>query len=144
MGTRSYIVAKHSRDNLFHCIYCHWDGYPDGVGKCLVNHYQDQAKIDALMDLGDISSLDADPFTPPDGHTFDSPADGYVIAYRRDRGENIEDHPPADSLEKAIELCNTGGEEYHYAFIEGVWMYRRAHAQKWIDLRTELKEDENG
>lgn len=144
MGTRSYIVAKHSRDDLFHCIYCHWDGYPGGVGKTLVEHYQDQAKIDSLLDLGDISTLDVDPFTPPDGHTFDSPAEGYVIAYRRDRGEDIQDHPPSQSLEGAIELCGTGGEEYHYAFLDGIWMYRRAHAQKWKDLKAEMGGNQDG
>ena len=55
MGTRS-IIAKRDGDAV-RAIYCHWDGYPSGVGATLLEHYQDPEKIDRLLTLGDISGL---------------------------------------------------------------------------------------
>lgn len=37
-------------------VYCHWDGYVDGVGKMLLENY-DQAKTELLVAEGAISSL---------------------------------------------------------------------------------------
>ena len=36
MSTRSYIGKKHN-DDTFTAIYCHFDGYPEGVGQTLVD-----------------------------------------------------------------------------------------------------------
>lgn len=55
MSTRCNIIAK--TDNGYTGIYCHRDGYPSGVGKTLLKHYADQYKVNALLDLGDLSSL---------------------------------------------------------------------------------------
>lgn len=56
MSTRSSIAAKLT-NGKFGIIYCHHDGYLDGVGLTLRKHYLDQAKIDELILLGNISSL---------------------------------------------------------------------------------------
>ena len=87
MGTRSGIIAKIG--NSYQGIYCHWDGYPEGVGATLKQHYTDPEKIAALIALGDISSL-RERVAPEQGesHTFQTPAKGVTIAYGRDRGES--------------------------------------------------------
>jgi hypothetical protein len=87
MGTRSGIIAKIG--NSYQGIYCHWDGYPEGVGKTLKEHYTDPAKIAALIALGDISSL-GERVAPKEGeaHSFASPGNGVTNSYRRDRGES--------------------------------------------------------
>ena len=36
MATRS-LIAVQNADGTFLSIYCHWDGYPSGVGKDLLN-----------------------------------------------------------------------------------------------------------
>jgi hypothetical protein len=55
MATRSKIAIE-NQDGTVTAIYCHWDGYVDGVGKTLFENY-DREKLEQLIELGDISSL---------------------------------------------------------------------------------------
>ncbi|HJJ28180.1 MAG TPA: hypothetical protein O0X70_02165 [Methanocorpusculum sp.] len=56
MSTRCYIgVRNHDESATF--IYCHCDGYPQGVGQTLLNFYPDRAKVNQLIGLGDLFSL---------------------------------------------------------------------------------------
>ena len=58
MATRSFI-SKYNHDTRdYTSIYTHWDGYPEGVGVTLRDHYKTDEKIRHLLNLGDISSLD--------------------------------------------------------------------------------------
>lgn len=93
MSTRS-MIFKENQDGSFTGIYCHFDGYPGYVGRCLKRFYASEEMIDKLIALGDISSLDESPDDPPADHSFSSPAKGYVVAYHRDRGEPFEDVAP--------------------------------------------------
>lgn len=56
MATRSNIGARQENGTI-KAIYCHYDGYPEGVGATLAEHYTDPAKVEALLNLGDFSSL---------------------------------------------------------------------------------------
>ena len=56
MATRSNIGMKQA-DGTIKAIYCHWDGYPEGVGATLAEHYKNPAKVEALLNLGDIPNL---------------------------------------------------------------------------------------
>lgn len=87
MATRSSITIKNS-DGSKRSIYCHWDGYPDHVGKILNEHYNTTEKVNALIDLGAISVL-APSIECPEGHSFESPVRDYTIAYHRDRGDEL-------------------------------------------------------
>jgi hypothetical protein len=89
MATRSFIITP-TGDSLFRGVYCHWDGYPEGVGATLAEHYTDDEKIDRLVKLGSLSSLGS-LVEPAAGqtHTFDSPAEDTTVAYHRDRGEDM-------------------------------------------------------
>lgn len=58
MSTRSAIIAKIGEK--YRGIYCHFDGYIEGVGHTLLKHYSDPDKVAALIALGDISSLGRD------------------------------------------------------------------------------------
>jgi len=55
MSTRSRIAIK--TETGYRSIYCHWDGYPTGVGKTLMDYWNTPERIHALMDLGDLSQL---------------------------------------------------------------------------------------
>jgi len=55
MSTRSRIGILND-DGSVYSIYCHYDGYTCGVGKCLAAHYTDPEKVRELIELGDISS----------------------------------------------------------------------------------------
>lgn len=89
MATRS-TIAMEQPDGLVMQIYCHWDGYLENNGQILNEHYTDQAKVLALMMLGDISSLRPDIGM---AHDFDARYNGgdvkenWCTAYGRDRGE---------------------------------------------------------
>lgn len=83
MATRSFIGKRLPNGKIFG-VYCHFDGYPEGVGKILKEHYTDPAKVDALLALGALSYL-----APEVGekHDFDNPTEGWTVAYTRDRGD---------------------------------------------------------
>lgn len=120
MATRSTITAKCS-DGKFRSIYCHFDGYISGVGHTLLDHYTDQAKIDALVQLGSISSLSADHIRPP-GHTYRTPLEGYTVAYHRDRGEPWADTKPGEGKNATGAVKNGPGlQEYNYVWDGSAW-----------------------
>lgn len=87
MSTNSYI-ARQVSENVFRCIYCHWDGYLEWNGAVLVKYYDTPEKVDHLLGLGDLSflgpHLEPDPEKP---HTFDRPQENVTVAYGRDRRE---------------------------------------------------------
>lgn len=58
MSTRS-LIGTALDDGGVKGIYCHYDGYLDGVGQTLVDHYTTTEKVMALMEIGDLSSLRA-------------------------------------------------------------------------------------
>lgn len=141
MGTRSSIIEQ-LPNGQYRGIYCHWDGYLDNNGKILFEHYQDAKKVSALIDLGDISSLN--PLVePPIGakHSFDKPYPGIVVAYHRDRGEP-KNGPYTGTLTQVISA--TGGDHgYTYVFSNGTWWVKTLKHKEGILLEEALKEKED-
>jgi len=60
MATRSFIAKYDYILDEYTAIYCHWDGYPSGVGVTLRDHYNSSGHVDTLLTYGDISSLRED------------------------------------------------------------------------------------
>lgn len=85
MSTHAAIVVK-MKDGSYQGIYVHHDGYRDGVGRTLIENYNDQKKAEALVALGDLSSL-APLLAPTSAHTYDNPQKDVTVAYHRDQGE---------------------------------------------------------
>lgn len=112
MSTPCTIGYKNT-DNSYDVIYCHWDGYPSYQTKMLLTYYNSPELARALIDLGDISSLDKQ-LSPPNGvkHTFDNPIDGVTIAYHRDRGETLNITKVADKSQ----LMSEYGDNYLYIY----------------------------
>lgn len=129
MATRSTIWIKKDNGN-YDGIYCHWDGYLEHNGVLLMEYYQDINKIKGLIELGSISSLDRE-IICPDGHTFDTPAQGAVVAYHRDRGEELQIYRDItfDDITRYFE-------EYNYFFIDGKWYYTQNDKNNLIDLNA--------
>lgn len=84
MSTRSNIAVE--KDGKIHVIYCHFDGYPEGVGQTLIDHYKTFDRAMEIIALGDLSTLDKS-CECPEGHSYDRRHEGYSVAYGRDRGE---------------------------------------------------------
>jgi len=60
MATRSTIGMLLEDGQTIRSVYCHFDGYPKGVGVTLKNCYNDTTTIENLLDLGDLSVLDVE------------------------------------------------------------------------------------
>jgi hypothetical protein len=122
MATRSRIAIE-KQDGTVDSIYCHSDGYIDGVGKTLFKNYSDREKVEKLIELGDLSSLrsqiEPDPTKP---HTFNNPQDDVTVAYHRDRGEDL-----YKSTDKDVETFFSGNfEQYGYLFTkDNRWIVSR-------------------
>ena len=56
MATRSLIVVE-TKPGVYDAIYCHFDGYPEGVGATLKKSYYSEDKVDKLIEHGDVSVL---------------------------------------------------------------------------------------
>ena len=56
-STRSNIAIEDPKTKKVKVIYVHSDGYPYGVGKCLVDHYNNRELAKLLFNHGDASYL---------------------------------------------------------------------------------------
>lgn len=118
MATRSTIAIKRA-DSKVSQLYCHWDGYIEGVGATLVNHYNSYEKVANLLMLGNLSSLGKyiNPITIT--HSFDTPEPDVCVAYARDRGETGQVSHEYNSLDDYFQ--NGMSESYNYLFIDDKW-----------------------
>jgi len=116
MATRSTIAVE-QEDGTVKAVYCHFDGYLEGVGAKLKAYYNTLERANALVALGSISCL-REKLEGTENHTFDTPEENVTIAYHRDRGEKLT-HYNSRSISH---WTNSGNfEEYNYIFQNGVW-----------------------
>jgi hypothetical protein len=128
MGTRSRIGVMHG--DKVKSIYCHWDGYLEGVGATLLKHY-DSAKANHLVALGDMSSLQADIGEKHAFSKFDLPTEeveafqtlteNWCTFYGRDRGEKGTEHKVDHTFAEFLERVDGCGGEYYYIMENGEW-----------------------
>lgn len=132
MSTNSSIGIMQA-DGTIRSIYVHWDGSLDGVGAILQEHYQDEAKIKRLLDLGDVSILQPS-IDGAQGHSFDRPVRGQTVFYGRDRGEEDVDARTFTSVDQWSEWYT--GAEYFYLRDSGMWSVRGYDSQgkEFVDL----------
>lgn len=121
MATRAAIIMEvKGEDYAYKAVYLHFDGYPEGAGRILNNHYKTPARVSHLISQGGISVLgemigekfEFDEGTPPQQCRF----------YHRDRGEDLdiallED----DGVEDYADGCGAG---YIYLFENGKWLVK--------------------
>lgn len=126
MSTRSRIAIEED-DGSIRSIYCHFDGYPEGVGAILKKHYTDPQKIEELLELGDLSILGTFydqklaemewkrwGLSEEEQKKLDALTKGMTIPYK-DRGESAPARVDKDLREFTSKLGNCG-EEYTYLF----------------------------
>ena len=104
MATRSTIAL--SVPDGVRAIYCHWDGYPEGVGQTLKDHYNKLLLISELLDRGDVSSL---------GDTL------VESVFYEDRGEDTPAHKFASESEW-LDWATNCGCEYAYLYRGDAWI----------------------
>lgn len=107
MATRSFI-GKQLPNGHITGVYCHFDGYPTGVGTTLEDHYTTEDQVDALLDLGSLSQL---------GSSLAS-----TVAYHRDRGEEKAYPLEYESLSDMERNVGSDlGAEYAYVWMVDCW-----------------------
>jgi hypothetical protein len=122
MATRSAIIMKTEKGYLG--IYCHHDGYLEGVGFTLAKHYTDPEKVKKLISLGDISSLGEEVEPKDNAHSYNTPEKNVTVAYGRDRGEENTKALFNKNLKK---LLNNIDHSYYYVLkiTIGLWVIKR-------------------
>ena len=144
MGTRSRIGYE-LPDHSVVSVYCHWDGYVEGNGRILVEHYQDREAVKELIDGGSMSSLrtshvwetkavrdeNGKIVTNEDGSLMYEPTRSEQPLYYTERGEELSvQHTSFD------DFCNNSCcEEYAYLYdLNGNW---KAYKIGWSKEPTE-------
>jgi hypothetical protein len=147
MATRSRIGLMLEDGTIKHS-YCHWDGYPTGVGKTLLEHYSNIEKVKELLSFGDMSYLA--PKINPDGiHNFENPEKDVTLFYNRDRGEMNDVDSVTTSMNEYLSSKYSSGIDYLYLLKDGNWFLRNTYEnvgweliKKYI-LVYALTEEEN-
>lgn len=123
MATRCRIAIE-KEDGEVTSIYCHNDGYPDYVGKILLEDYTDRKKVEDLIDLGDISILGKHVLPLGEGHSYENPQDDVTVAYHRDRDEEF--YHTRHLSKKGF--FNGDIEEFGYLFTkENEWKFKECY-----------------
>ena len=134
MSTRCRIGLR-NEDGSITSIYCHHDGYPDYVGRVLVENYKTEDKIKKLLELGDISRLGTEPVDNPKAWESCKPGeyekfhpDNMCDTYKS-RGETS----PAKTskrLSDYIDLTSGSWGNYCYLFEDVCWYIVKRNADE--------------
>ena len=119
MSTNSTIGIRRI-DGTESRIYCHWDGYIEGVGITLQIYYNSAELIEQLLKLGNLSSLDKK-IIPDSENNFDNGVKDACLPYTV-RGEKWEQVPV------------TQREEYNYTFDEiyNLWFVEYSDYEEYV------------
>ena len=133
MSTRSAIGYK-TQQGKIRAVYCHSDGYVKHNGRILQDNYQAAYKIAQLIEMGDLSVLDAEIGVKIDFEDRTTrAANRQCLYYGRDRGEKdamFNAREFADTAEFVKEMENMDC-EYFYLF----------NVREWTVCTTEFEGD---
>ena len=129
MSTNSTINVKINDE--VHSVYCHWDGYEDGVGRTLLECYNSQELAEQIVKFGDLSFLDAT-MDCPEGHTYDTPVKGCSVAYLRDRGKDCGEETKILKGNEKLKYF----EEYNYFWDGSKWQVLASEDEKYRDIKA--------
>lgn len=113
MGTRSLIGYERSDGTVIH-TYCHWDGYPAGVGAQLVKNYAEEYQARQIAELGYASDLQ------------DTLHETRMAAQAAEA--------PSISLDAVDYARDSGGIAWLYLFRQGEWYHRPGDSisHQWV------------
>ena len=115
MSTQARIGYKVPGTDAIISIYSHWNGYPSYLGKRLLENYSTDKTVRELIDLGDISVIDAD--KDWEGKKFPEPQ---PLTYAS-RGDRVATPTVSESLKEYCEEGNSCWAEYIYVYDNGFW-----------------------
>ena len=161
MSTRSAIAWYDPELKTGMSVYCHFDGYPEGVGRTLLDYYTDEDRVKRLVSLGDLSYVEK--FLSPEeyklsylvrtdlpAHSFDCPCPHVTVAYGRDRGEDNVDAHVWSNVDSVSDLLSIMEKHYDwseflyvYDVVSGKWVVRYAGDSNCVPLEEAVEENEN-
>ena len=123
MATRAAIIMEvKGKDHSYEGVYLHFDGYPEGAGQVLVDHYDTDAKVKELISHGGISSLGEMIGEKQDFSSILSSSTKQCKFYHCDRGDELDiEELEHDEISKFADDC---GAEFTYLYEGGVWMVK--------------------
>jgi len=126
MATRSRIAIE-NQDGSVTSVYCHWDGHIETNGVILNQYYRTKEKVEALIELGNISSLDK---------TLET-----TVAYARDQGDDVIQNLYLN-VEELFEDGFGIGIEYVYCFTkDGIWLVNELGSVNVAILSEAIEEE---
>lgn len=133
MSTRGRIAFQISKNEIV-SIYVHFDAYPAGVGKTLLEHWNTPERVNALMALGDLSSLGSELGDKHDFAKHDHRSSS-CLAYGRDRGEQNVSSVVCKTRAELVELAKECWGEFVYVFDGTSWSYTPVNGSKRTNFR---------
>ena len=118
MSTRSRIGILR-KDGSIDSIFCHFDGYLDGVGEKLISYYNDISSANKLINRGDIEALHE--YADSDSFKIKKYGDGEIThSFFDDDKNNWDVYKPIHSKSVEIFLKNDIEDlvQYIYLFSE--------------------------
>jgi hypothetical protein len=146
MATRSAIGIIYN--GTCEAVYCHWDGYLEGVGSTLIKNY-DKTKLMQLIALGDISILGPEIGSK---HKFElinktkeekDESKNWSRFYNRDRGDTDVGSGSFANYAEFYDHYIGCGCEYFYLFVDGKYFCSTAQDKTLRELAGELADQEN-
>lgn len=125
MATRSAIGFR-THTGKIKAVYCHWDGYLEGVGATLENFYKDAKKVRELVNNGNISVL--------------QPTVKKTRFYKATEGTFLNEPVLLNTVQEMIEYYDSC--QYFYVFDNDQWIV--STGGNFDKLSDQLKETANG
>lgn len=144
MTTRSRIGILNT-DGSIDSIYCQCDGYPEYVGRILMEHYRAEEQIRQLIGLGDLDILGVEPIAFENHAEYKQSVDGCQRGcYEKCANTQTYNQPFAPMMQtKDRDAYATFGmrcgEEYLYLFEQGEWWVYRENTIGWVKVADLLK-----
>lgn len=105
MATRSFIAMWDEFSDEYSAIYCHWDGYPLGVGVTLRDYFTRVADVHSLLELGGVSTLkEGFGETATEGNLFNEEKKNFT------------------SFNEMVGYYRGCGCEFGYVYLDGKWL----------------------
>ena len=130
MATKSLIATQYDDEIRF--VYCHFDGYPEHHMPILATHYGTKEKVEALIDLGDLSSIG-----PKIKYLLGDSYNDFTCAYHRDKKEDWETVKPRTVKDKRGLHGAATDVEYIYLFDGDKWTWffpdsKIVETKRWV------------
>lgn len=121
MGTSATIGYFDKNTGEVTASYCHYDGYPEGVGNVLNTFYSDAAKAEEIANIGYMSSLQ------------DTCLETYIVAVNRD--------DPTIYSNVSVYLKSAKRDtDYVYLYDGEAWFVTATNEAGFTDVVTTLEE----